>query len=213
MIWEIISLALVDAINPCTIAVQLLLLSTALKKGRNVLTYGLAFSFTVAACYGLYGLGLLSFLYLSGMDSWLRLGMEVLLGLMIMLELNGFITGKEGMQSMEMPMFLRPYARRLTSSISSLWSAVVIAALCSLILLPCSSGPYLVALSMLKSSAYHWLYMALYLMIFILPMIGLTFMVWLGMMPEKVMEWRKKHIRYMHLASALLLSLVLYLLI
>ncbi|MCD6403277.1 MAG: hypothetical protein J7K98_03030, partial [Candidatus Aenigmarchaeota archaeon] len=67
---SITSLALVDAINPCTLAVQVLLLSSLLAtRGRkSVLMGGIIFSLTIYVMYILYGIGILKILYMLGIE-------------------------------------------------------------------------------------------------------------------------------------------------
>lgn len=208
----ITSLALVDAINPCTLAVQLLLISTLLgTKGRkSALIGGILFSVTIFVMYFLYGIGLLTFLYAFGIDWVIKVVLKSLLAILAVLEILAYFRYKPGALSVEMPMKLRPLAKKLLSSVENPLVAIPAAALCSVLLLPCSSGPYAAALLTLRtlSSFVAIPLMLYYNSIFILPMIGITIAVYFGTQPKTVMKWREKHIRELHLVSGLLLVIV-----
>jgi cytochrome c-type biogenesis protein len=114
---------------------------------------------------------------------------------------------------MEMPMQLRPLAKKVTQSVESPLMAMPAAALCSVLLLPCSSGPYVAALMILSSLSF-WArlpYLVYYNVLFTLPMVLITLGVAFGTSPGKVMAWKDKHVRELHLLAGLLLIAVLFL--
>jgi hypothetical protein len=215
MLAQITSLALVDAVNPCTIAVQIMLLSALiLTKGKKeVILGGLLFTFTVFLMYALYGIGLLQVIYTIGLESVLRIVLKVLLGIMAFVEIRAFFFYKEGMSSMEMPMKFRPFAKKITASVQNPLMAVPAAALCSILLLPCSSGPYVAALLILSSVelALRIPLLVYYNFLFTLPMTALTLLAAFGTSPQKVMQWKNDHIKTLHLVAGILLMAVLFL--
>lgn len=202
-------LALIDAINPCTLAVQALLLANLLiKRGkRDVLIGGLLFSFTIFLLYFLYGLGILHITNVLRSNTLYYI-LNALLLLMIIAELNGYFRGTEGIVSMEMPMVLRKYARKATNLATSPLSTIPIAMALAMLLLPCSSGPYITALGMLGNVINKIFILVYYNILFISPMILITLLVAKGLSPEVVLKWREKHIKHLHLASAILLIIV-----
>ncbi|NPA38331.1 MAG: hypothetical protein GXN99_00885 [Candidatus Nanohaloarchaeota archaeon] len=203
-------LALVDSINPCTLAVQSLLLASIIVKydKKRAIISGLLFSLTVFFAYLLYGLGILKVVSFFN-SSLLRAGVNVLLIVMIVAEINGYL-GAKGFKAMEMPLFLRRHAKRLLSNASSYGMVILTAFLISIFLLPCSSGPYLTALSMMKEGSLTSLGVLIYYnFIFILPMILITLLVGYGSSPKSIMKWKEKHIGLLHLISAVLLFAVL----
>lgn len=68
----IIGAALADSINPCAIAVLLILLGALIASGdkKRALREGLAFTLSIYIVYFLFGLGLFSALQLSGLSFW-----------------------------------------------------------------------------------------------------------------------------------------------
>ncbi len=213
-VYYVTSLALVDSINPCTLAVQVLLLASLLAtKGRqSVLIGGLIFSATIYLMYTLYGLGILQILYMLGIDSILRIILKGLLLILAGLEILAYFRYKPGMVSIEMPMKLRPIAQKVLSSVDNPLVALPAAVLCSILLLPCSSGPYVIMLGLIKKLpfAIGLLWILYYNIWFVLPMIIITLLVYFGTKPEKIMEWREKHIKELHLIAGLLLLSVFF---
>jgi len=169
-----IFLAAADSLNPCTLAIQAALLATLLTKSRkDALIGGLLFSFTIFFMYLLYGLGLLSVLIIFG--DIVKDILKFLLLILAFLEIYAFINYSPGFRSIEMPLFLRPYAQKLLRSVQNPLIAIPIAVILSLFLLPCSSGPYITFLGLMGNI--NWPLMLLYLFIFIYLMLAITFLV------------------------------------
>lgn len=211
-ILQITGLALVDAINPCTLTVQAFLLSALLiTKGRkNALIGGFLFTGTIYIMYFLYGIGILQVIYVFGLKDVLFIILSVLLAVMTFLQFLAYFSYKPGLRSLEMPLRLRPVVKKLISSINNPISAIPVAILCSIILLPCSSGPYLSALMILATSTLEKIIILIYYnFIFVLPMIGITLFFAFGTHPEKILKWKEKHKREFHLVAGILLLLVL----
>ncbi len=206
--WQLTGLALVDAVNPCTLTVQALLLSAlVITKGRkHALMGGLLFTFTIYGMYFLYGMGILEAIYLLGIDELLWNVLRVLLVVMIGMEFYAYFSYKPGFASLEMPMKFRPIAQKILKGVENPLMALPMAVLCSVLLLPCSSGPYVVALGMLAAhSIRNLLFLAYYNLIFVLPMILITLLVALGTSPERVVKWKEKHVKELHLLAGILL--------
>ena len=129
------------------------------------------------------------------------------------LEIKAYLRYKPGFLSIEIPVFLRPYMKKVIANATSIPGVAFAALVCSLFLLPCSSGPYLIVLSMLAKSVtlQGLLYLFLYNLVFVLPMIVIALMIYLGKATvDDVGEFREKHIRNLHLIAGLLF-LVLFL--
>ena len=203
-------LALVDSINPCALAVEAALLAILLTKSRrDVLLGGVLFTITVFFMYLIYGLVLHKILsYFYDIIFYFLISLLIILTI---LEFFAYFKYKPGLISVEMPMKLRPLARKLIERVNNPLMTVPVAIAISLFLLPCSSGPYIIFLGLFKNI--NWFYLLYYLFIFVLPMIIITLLVYFGTMPEKIKIWREKHIRELHLISGILLLLVLLYLI
>ncbi|KKR76473.1 MAG: Cytochrome c biogenesis protein [Candidatus Levybacteria bacterium GW2011_GWA2_40_8] len=209
----VIGASLVDSINPCAFAVLLILLSTMtiVKKDKTALKGGLAFSLAVFISYLLMGLGVykvLSTAHFSLIIIKIIGGMAILLGLW---NLKDFLSYDKFLPPIEVPMSWRPKMKSLLRKTTSPTGAFFVGILISLFLLPCTSGPYIVILSMLSQretfiSALS--YLILYNLIFILPMLLITFLVYKGLSPEKAELVRVVNTKKLHLIAGILMILV-----
>ena len=112
---------------------------------------------------------------------------------------------------MEVPMVWRPRMMKLIQAVVSPRGAFFVGIIVSLFLLPCSSGPYVVILGLLRSenSSLTQLgvnYLILYNFIFILPMLAITFLVGLGYSSvEQLAKLKNKNTKLIHLIVGLLM--------
>ena len=205
----VVGASIVDAINPCAFAVLIILMTTMLAAGdgKKALKTGLAFAASIFISYFLMGLGLYKALGTGEIShtffkfvGWLA----IILGL---LNLKDYFWYGKGFL-MEVPMSWRPKLKSLLKSATSPLGAFGIGFLVSLILLPCTSGPYIVILGMLAektSQSKAILYLLVYNLIFILPMLLISYAVYRGFDPNKAEEIRQKRLRVLHLIAGLIL--------
>ena len=216
----IISLALVDAINPCAIAVMAMVLMSLLLQNpqnrKNILWGGFAFTLAVFILYFLYGLimvqffanvipesGLFSFYVFRGFGLF-----AIILGL---LNIKDFLFYKPGSVGTEMPMKLRPRVKLWTKRITSPKGAFVIGLVVTLFLLPCTIGPYIIASGKLSVLSFlqtiPWL--LVYNLIFILPMIAITLLIYFSVSTvDKISGWKELNIKKLHLVEGIILILL-----
>jgi len=214
---RIIILALTDAINPCALAVMTMVLVTILitnpGKKHKVLAGGFAFTFAVFIGYLFYGIIIIqlfkSFVtFTSSIYPYLTKTLAVLAILLGVFNVKDFISYKPGGFATEMPVKLRPKVKLWINKITSPKGAFLIGIFVTLFLLPCTIGPYIIATGSLSALALietiPWL--LLYNSIFVLPMIAITIIVYLGLSTtENVSTWKERNIRYLHLVTGLLL--------
>lgn len=214
---RIITLALADAINPCALAVMTMVLVSILLtnpgKKHKILMGGLAFTLAVFIGYFFYGLIIIqlfkSFIeFTSLIYPYLTNSLAILAILLGIFNIKDFINYKPGGLATEMPLKIRPKAKQIIKKITSVKGAFFIGILVTLFLLPCTIGPYLIAsgslstLNILKTIPY----LLLYNIIFVIPMIVITFIVYAGISTtEKVSKWKEKNIKIIHLITGLLL--------
>ena len=212
-LWVITCAGLVDAINPCAIAVLLILLGGLLvfkEQGkRKVLLSGFAFISALYLAYFLLGLGLFSFLRLSGLAAIFHRfigGLAIIVGL---LNLKDFFWYGGGGFMMEIPRSWRPTMQKVLLKVSSPAGAFLAGLLVTLFELPCTGGPYLFVLGLLSHSLSRieatplLLY---YNLIFVSPLIILTFLIYLGYASvEKAIDWKERNLRLLHLIAGLLM--------
>ncbi|RLJ05833.1 MAG: hypothetical protein DRP18_02220 [Candidatus Aenigmatarchaeota archaeon] len=216
---KIISLALVDSVNPCALAVLTLILIAILtynpKKKRNVLFAGLAFTFSVLCLYLVYGLVIIKFFQviqtLTSVRLFLYKALAVFAVVLGVLNIKDFLRYKPGGFLTEMPVALRPKVKQLINKITSPAGAFVIGVFVTLFLLPCTIGPYVIAGGILSAldilETLPWL--LIYNFIFVLPMIIITLVVYFGITKvEDVSGWKEKNIRYLHFIAGIIMFLL-----
>ena len=217
---SIISLAMVDAINPCALAVMTIVLITILtqnpKNRRNVLLGGFAFTSAVFICYFLYGLIIIQFFKTlipsTGVfANYAFRGFGLFAIILGLLNLRDYLNYKPGGFGTEMPISLRPKMKRLVAKIASPRGAFIIGLFVTFFLLPCTIGPYIIASG--KLSILNFLqtvpWLLLYNIIFVIPMILITIIIYIGLTTVgRVSGWKERNIRYLHLVEAIILILL-----
>lgn len=213
----IIWLAAVDAINPCALAVMVIVLMTLLMqdptKKRRVLLGGLSFTLAVFILYFLYGLimiqlfshiipetGIYSYYIFKGFGIF-----AIILGI---LNLKDFFYYQPGGLATEMPLKMRPGMKLLIKKITSPSGAFIIGIFVTLFLLPCTIGPYIIASGKLSVLSFFktlpWL--LVYNLVFILPMIAITLAIYFGFTTvDNISGWKERNIKKLHLIEGLIL--------
>ena len=194
--------AALDSINPCDFAVLVLLLGTLLVVGQRVAYFAIGFGL-----YAVLGItvGSRAFRvpFILAVSS-----LAILIGLWEMKDLLWY--GK--WFSIEVPERWKPSVKRITASVVSVPGAFVIGLVDSLFLAPCTSGPYIVILTLLSqttSRVQGALWLLLYNFIFILPMIAITLMVHFGFTTTARAErWRTAKLGTLHFAAGLVMVLL-----
>jgi len=219
-LFTIVSLAAVDAVNPCALAVMVIVLITLLThnpgKRKNVLIGGFAFIFAVFILYFLYGLIMIQFFShlvpeTGKFSYYIFKGFGLFAIILGVLNFRDYFNYKRGGFMTEMPLKFRPKMQKLVRKITSPKGAFVIGLFVTLFLLPCTIGPYIIAsgkLSVLSFfSSIPWL--LLYNLIFVLPMVIVTILIYLGMKTvEEISGWKDKNIKYLHLTEGIILTLL-----
>lgn len=213
-------LALADSVNPCALAVLTMVLITILiqnpEKKKKVLLAGLAFSLSVFLGYLFYGVVIVGFFnsfaeLLRENSMFLYNGLAILAMIIGALNIKDFFFYKKGSFATEMPIWMRPKVKKIIDKMTSPLGAFLIGFLVTIFLLPCTIGPYIVASGLLSElgilNSIPWL--LYYNLLFILPMIIITFMVYFGFSRvEDVAGWKERNIKILHLIAGILLFFV-----
>ena len=208
---------MVDAVNPCALAVLALMLIAILtynpKERRNILLAGFAFIVAVFFMYLFYGLIIINFFKVVQALTATRLWLYKILGVCAivlgLLNIKDFIKYKPGGLFTEMPLSLRPIVKKIIQGVTSPRGAFLVGLFVTLFLLPCTIGPYIIAGGILSSLELIKVIdlLLLYNFIFVLPMIGIVLVIWLGLRKiSDVTQWKEKNIRYLHLTAGLIMS-------
>ncbi len=208
----LLSAALADAMNPCALAVLILLLSTVVAaKGRNsALLSGLSFSLAVFISYFLMGLGAYKAITAFSLPKYMSLGVGIFAILVGLANLKDFFWyGKYFI--MEVPLSWRPKMQEILRKVSNPIGAFGAGFVVSLFLVPCASGPYLSILGLLATkvdSARTMSLLFLYNLVFVLPMIIITFAMYFGSRMGRIEQWRKDNLKLLHLITGAVMLFV-----
>ena len=218
-IAKIASLAAVDAVNPCALAVLTLMLVAILtynpKKRTNVLLAGFGFTLSVYFVYLFYGVVIIRFFQIVQALTMIRIYLYKILGIgaviLGLLNIKDFIRYKPGGIATEMPLSIRPKVRKLILGITSPKGAVLVGVFVTIFLLPCTIGPYVIAGGILSAleilKTIPWL--LFYNLIFVSPMIAITLGIYFGITEiEDVYGWKEKNIELLHLTAGIILLLL-----
>jgi cytochrome c biogenesis protein CcdA len=202
-----------DGINPCAFTVLILfvgLLTSRPEKERESLIMGSLYIVTIFLTYMAIGLSLYRIVELSQTASWIATFGGLVMIAMGLLNLYEFIRGKGF--TLRMPfsgqMEIYNWMSRLTFP-----ATVVAGVLVAIFEFPCTGAVYFSIISLLASTetfSRGYVYLLIYNIVFILPLIIVFILTWVGENRIKVLG-ASKH-KYLKLLSSLLfISLGLYL--
>ncbi len=208
--------AISDSINPCEFAVMLILLGSILikyRKRNKVIWAWILFSLAIFLSYFFMWLGIYSALWNFSNIFYFKLVVWILWIIVWLANLKDYFWyGKWFV--MEVPFAWRKNMRKLLNSVTSPAWAFWVWFLVSLFLLPCTSGPYLVILWYLSSETqaidnWGYLYLFVYNLFFILPMLIITFIVAFGKKSIEELElYRDDKIETIHLWVGILMLIL-----
>ncbi|MEW6329228.1 MAG: cytochrome c biogenesis protein CcdA [Candidatus Micrarchaeota archaeon] len=205
----IIGAGLVDGINPCAFAVLIFLLAYLLSVSANrtrMLKAGAAYIIAVYASYFAAGVGLLSLIHISGFSSLIfKVAAVVALATGLLSIKDYFWYGKSF--TLKIPESKKESIQKWVVR-ANIPAAVVLGFLVSMYELPCTGGVYLAILGMLANrmtqvSALP--YLALYNLMFVLPLALILLAMYFGLKAEHIESWRESKKNIMKLAVGVLL--------
>lgn len=193
----IVTTAIIDSINPCAIAVLIFLLGVlvSLKTSRKrIIKIGLVYIGAVFATYYLAGLGLIKIITQYNIQT------EVTIFAGIIVLLAGFLEIKEGLypdgkQLLRIPEKTKPIFTNFLKK-GTIPSVFIAGILVSAFELPCTGQVYLGILSMLSQEnmrAQGYLYLFIYNLIFVLPLVIILFIAAWGFDIRRMKNMQKKN--------------------
>lgn len=205
-LWVIIAAALIDSINPCAFGVLLFLMAVLLSMGssKRALRSGLIYTSVIFLVYLAAGFGIMrvitSFSVLDNVK--IIAGTIVLIGGLI--ELKDFFWEGKGV-SLRIPKGARPLLEKYVHK-GTLPALIILGAIVAVVELPCTGGIYLAILSLIaESGTLGIFYLILYNLIFVLPLILISYMIYHGAKVEVINGWVQRNKRFMRLAAGIIM--------
>ncbi len=205
----IVFTAMIDSINPCAIGVLILLLSTLLvtKEKKKMLKIGLMYVASVYFTYLILGFGVLAFL--SQIPLSVAEYISIFVGILVviggLLEIKDYFWYGKGV-SLHIP---AKYAKKIKNKMQnvSFGTVIFLGAFVAAVELPCTGGPYLAILLILKESfdATALFLLLLYNLIFVMPLIIILALAYFGVKLQNIQGWKQSNKIYMRLATGLIM--------
>lgn len=221
-VFTVLAAGLIDGLNPCAFATLVFFISYLAftgRKGREILFVGAAFALGVFLIYLLVGLGLYQVLqrlpFLTTLARWLYGITAALCLILAVMSLMDYFTARRGRPEdmrLRLPFRLR---RRINTLIRESASAQAIAGaafvsglLVSLIELACTGQVYLPTILFVmgipEMRARATLYLILYNLMFILPLVVVFLLAYYGTTSEQLGQFLNRHTASIKLATSAL---------
>lgn len=172
-------IAFVDGLNPCSLWVLSILLALVIhsRSRRKVLLVGITFLLVTTLVYGAFMLGLFSTLQLIGYTLWLRIGVAVITLFIAVVNIKDYFAFQKGLSLTISPRAKPGIYERMRGVMNaerplrSIGLTAALAALVSLVELPCTAGFPVMWTNMVAQSGVgrgmFALLLGLYLLVFI----------------------------------------------
>ncbi|MEM2513541.1 MAG: hypothetical protein QXU81_04400 [Candidatus Bathyarchaeia archaeon] len=226
----IIMAASVDAVNPCEFFILIVFLSlVAMRFGREaILKFGVAFSIAIFVAYFMMGIGIWKligyireariFVVILGLSLGFRSVLNFIFGFLgLSIGFRETIGSLLNRRFKRVPKFIsEKVTTQLRRFSNKPLSAFLTGIVTSIFLLPCTSGPYLIALSLiadLETQVQGLFLLTLYNSIIIVPFLVITLGIYLlKIKSSRLKKWFSTEQRWLNLISGLLmLALSVYL--
>ena len=176
---------------------------------KRALKAGIAFTISIYISYFLFGLGLFKVIQISGVSYTFYKLVGFLAIVIGIFNLKDWIKHGSLGFVMEIPRSWRPKLKELLNKVTSPLGAFLMGFLVCLFELPCTGGPYIVILGLLAQKATYMQalpILAFYNIVFILPLLVVTFLVFRGFTTiESADKWKEKNIRKLHLIAGIVM--------
>ncbi len=208
----VIVAALLDSINPCAFSILLLTVAFLFSLGRargEILAIGGIYLLGIFLAYMAVGLGLLGALHLFSTPHFMaKIGSALLIAFGAISIIGEFFP------SFPIAPRIPHAAHRAIANLMakiSLPTALLLGALVGLCEFPCTGGPYLLVIGLLKDQATYLAgvgYLFLYNLIFVLPLVVILFIAGNAALVERVRTWQREERHAMRLWGGIAMILL-----
>jgi len=200
----VLGAGLIDGLNPCAFATLVFFISYLTftgRRGRDVLLVGFSFALGVFLTYLLVGVGLLrvvqSLSFFTALGRWVYLVTALLCALLAVLTFRDFFKARQGQMTemvLSLPIALRRHIHKVIRESAQMRAFVAVAFftgfVVSLLELACTGQVYLptimFVISVPELAARAFLYLLLYCLMFILPLVVVFVLSYLGTTSEQL---------------------------
>ncbi len=208
----IIGASAIDSINPCAFGVLIFLLSYLTQKFKDkklILKNGLIYIFGVFITYIIAGILLLKIIQSLGqLTVWVYIGAGILILLAGLVEIKDYFFYGKGFSLQIFPgeaARIKKYVNKVGAKSST---AFFLGVFVALVELPCTGAVYLAILTLMSFTGLttnYMVFLLIYNIIFVLPLIIILYFVYRGSSTDKFREWEMRNKKYMRLAVGILL--------
>ncbi len=221
-VLTVLGAGLIDGLNPCAFATLIFFISYMTftgRRGRDVLFVGISFALGVFLTYLLVGVGLLKIIqslsFFTALGRWVYLITAVLCAVLAVLTFRDFFKARRGHASemtLKLPMSLRRRINAVIREGAQARAFVVVAFVTgfvvSLIELACTGQVYLPTIVYVMSrpelAAQAFLYLVLYCLMFIVPLVVVFVLSYFGTTSEQLGIFINRHTSSIKLLTGLL---------
>jgi cytochrome c biogenesis protein CcdA len=209
----LIIVALIDAINPCAFGVLIFLMIALLNTGsrKRALRYGLIYSAIIFITYFLAGFALFNVLQrLTSARGIIYLIVGIIVLILGLIEFHDYLQARKGKDAiLRISPKIKPFIEKKAKE-GTLLAIMALGIIVALFELPCTGGVYLPIITLLQNQimSIALFYLVIYNLVFILPLIIITLLVYKGMSPEIIQKWNTKEKAWMRLAASLVMILI-----
>ncbi len=218
----VLGAGLIDGLNPCAFATLVFFISYMAftgRRGRDILFVGAAFALGVFLTYLFVGFGLLKAVqalpFFSTLGRWVYLLTAVLCMILAILTFRDFLKarkGQAGEMTLKLPLSLRRLINRVIREGAHTRAFVLVALvtgfIVSLIELACTGQVYLptivFVLSVPELASKAFLYLLLYCLMFIVPLVVVFLVTYFGTTSEQLSSLVSRHTATVKLLTGLL---------
>lgn len=204
--------ALIDSINPCAFGILLLTIGFLLSLGQSrsgILKMGGVYIAGLLAVYLLIGLGIFQALHLFDTPHFMAK-----LGATLLIVLGGINLINEFFPSFPIKLRIPQAAHQKMAQLMnqvSLPGAFLLGVLVGLCEFPCTGGPYLMIIGLMRDEASYLTgvgYLVLYNLVFISPLVLILGLASDASLIDKVTAWKKSETKHMRLYGGIAMILL-----
>ena len=204
--------AIIDSINPCAFGVLLFLMLSLLNLGssKRALKAGLLYSLIVFIVYFLAGLGIFKIIQsVAIIKDWIYLIVGILVLILSLIEFRDFYYATKGKESiLRISPKIKPFIEKYSKK-GTILAIMTLGVVVAIFELPCTGGIYIAIISLLSQTPeYAVLYLIIYNIIFVLPLIIITLLIYKGASPENLQKWSNTERSWMKLTAAIIMLIL-----